>query len=1227
MQVGFRTRIAGLTLALLLVFSAVSGFGQGIFTGSISGTVVDQQKAIVANANITATNKDTNSVVTGKTNSEGFFTLTNVPIGAYTVVIDAPTFAKLNIAGVNVSSGQTTSLGSQAMKVGASETVNVEASTPLVETSTAQIGGTFDNKAVMNLPNAGAGLDNLALYIPGVANNGSTNFSNTNGAAIANNGLRGRSNNFQIDGQSNNDNSVAGPLVFLSNQDAIQEVQIVTNNFSAEYGRNSGSVINYLTKQGSNSFHGSGFEYNTGNYSFAHTNGEKSQIFGFCPSTAVFKAGNGPGGCTNPIIPRYVENRFGFTGGGPVLKDKVFAFGSYQNDRQFAKLSSTTTTLTPTPAGLTALAAAFPGNGAVKALQTFGPYGITVGNPTPTGAVQNITVTNGVTPITVPFSGLTRVVGNNFDDKQATARGDWNASSKDRIFFRYVYQSSVFAVGSGVVSSGAYVAVPAKDRIYGGDYTRTWSSNFVTQARVSYTEGSFIFAGGDAFPQCSISGVTACPPNVAFSDSSASGVFGSGIRSFGLATNLPQDRQVHNTQYQSNETWTRGRHVIKWGGEFDHQSSPNHFLPSINGGYTFFSNNAIGVDATHPVAVAARTAFDQYLMGGGNCPAASASINGNFNGICSQLSLTQGPFNFNFKENDLAIYGQDDWRIKDNLTLNLGVRYEWDQQAINLLRPITLANVASGFWAASAPAAVTTLPHIPEDLNNFGPNIGFAYTPRIFKKLVGEDKTVIRGGYRVAYDPAFYNIFLNVATNAPVVNSGTINNVPVQQTGADVAAANLASIPKGVNPGVRNQTRVDPNLHNPYVQQYSLGIERAITSNISFETRYVGNHSVGEFQTIDQNPQICTQFTGAACTAGLAATAPQYIPAGVTPCTAAAGNAAQGTIAATPASFGRPDCNFGQVRTRNNGAWSIYNGWQNEIKVRNYHGLTTNLAYTWSKAMDNTSEIFASTGGVSTPISQNPFDPTSAERGVAAQSFKNVISLYWIYDLPFQKEQHGIIGHAIGGWQLSGTQRYQSGLMQTPLQGTGNAGYCDETFATTFVGVSSCRPLIGSSKAPFNTTGRYLNATQLIAVSNCLSTAAAVVGTPACPLIAPTDVHYILNNSFAINAICAGDPFKCTASRNDFRGQPRNQLDVTLVKNFKIREQISMQLRGDMFNVMNNQFRGTYGLTVTSRNDFGKLSGACTVTNPSCSAPGTFGNNLQSDSARRFMQIGAHVIF
>src|SRR4051794_16699815 len=120
MQVGFRTRIAGLTLALLLVFSAVSGFGQGIFTGSISGTVVDQQKAIVANANITATNKDTNSVVTGKTNSEGFFTLTNVPIGAYTVVIDAPTFAKLNIAGVNVSSGQTTSLGSQAMKVGAS---------------------------------------------------------------------------------------------------------------------------------------------------------------------------------------------------------------------------------------------------------------------------------------------------------------------------------------------------------------------------------------------------------------------------------------------------------------------------------------------------------------------------------------------------------------------------------------------------------------------------------------------------------------------------------------------------------------------------------------------------------------------------------------------------------------------------------------------------------------------------------------------------------------------------------------------------------------------------------------------------------------------------------------------------------------------------------------------------------------------------------------------------
>src|SRR5262249_38670922 len=265
------------------------------------------------------------------TNGEGYFIIPNLPVGTYLLTIEAAKFSSLKVSNVQVTSGGNTNIGNQLLNIGvSSESITVEAAAPLIETTSAQVGGTFDSKAVSQLPNAGAGFDNLALYVPGVANNGATNFSNTNGAAIANNGLRGRSNNFQIDGQANNDNSVAGPGVFISNPDLVGEVQVVTNNFGAEYGRNTGSVVNYVTKQGTNAFHGSAFEYNTGNWSFSKQNGQKNPLLGFCPSGV---AANSPtpfaAKCLTPVVPRFVENRFGGTFGGPVVKNKFWFFGSF----------------------------------------------------------------------------------------------------------------------------------------------------------------------------------------------------------------------------------------------------------------------------------------------------------------------------------------------------------------------------------------------------------------------------------------------------------------------------------------------------------------------------------------------------------------------------------------------------------------------------------------------------------------------------------------------------------------------------------------------------------------------------------------------------------------------------------------------------------------------------------------------------------------------------------
>ena len=190
---------------------------------------------------------------------DGNFSLNDLPVGIYNVKIEAPGFSTRALENVHVDSNHTLDLGAQKLTTGTSTTtVEVNSNEALLETTQAQISTTFDTKQVANLPTFG-GFDELTLLIPGVVATHANNFSNTNGTGFSSNGQRGRSNNFEIDGQSNNDNSVAGPQFFFSNEEAIEQVQVITNNFSAAYGRNMGSVVNYVTKSGTNSVHGSAF--------------------------------------------------------------------------------------------------------------------------------------------------------------------------------------------------------------------------------------------------------------------------------------------------------------------------------------------------------------------------------------------------------------------------------------------------------------------------------------------------------------------------------------------------------------------------------------------------------------------------------------------------------------------------------------------------------------------------------------------------------------------------------------------------------------------------------------------------------------------------------------------------------------------------------------------------------------------------------------------------------
>jgi hypothetical protein len=355
MRYSFIRAAAVLSVALTMVLSASLALGQGIVTGSISGVVEDPQGALITGAKVTATELGTNRQYAGTSTNTGSFTLSVLPPGQYSVKIEAPSFHVAESHGVTVAVGSDTSLGVVKLEVGSSsETVTVEGTAPLIEATTDQITNTFDAQQATTIP-IGNNFDTLALFLPGVAPLGDAGFSNTNGEGFSANGQRGRANNFQIDGQGNNDNSIAGPSIFFGNQDAIQEVQVITN-YDAEYGRNMGSVVNYITKAGTNQFHGTGYEFWTGNTFSSLDNEEKSPVFGFCAAGQSTSTG-----CTKPVVPRYVDNRFGGTLGGPIWKDKIWFFGSTNFERQRAAGSpSTSPGPVPTPTGIQQLMAAFP---------------------------------------------------------------------------------------------------------------------------------------------------------------------------------------------------------------------------------------------------------------------------------------------------------------------------------------------------------------------------------------------------------------------------------------------------------------------------------------------------------------------------------------------------------------------------------------------------------------------------------------------------------------------------------------------------------------------------------------------------------------------------------------------------------------------------------------------------------------------------------------------------
>ena len=1115
--------------------------GQGIVTGSISGTVQDPQGALVPGAKITATQLSTNRQYSAVSGNTGIFALNVLPPGQYNIKVEAPSFRAYEAKNVTVSTGNDTTLGLVKLEVGAStETVEVEGAAPLIESTTTQITNTFNTEQTTSVP-LGNNFDTLALFLPGVAPLGDAGFSNTNGEGFAANGLRGRANSFQIDGQNNNDNSIAGPSIFFGNQDAIQEVQVITN-YSAQYGGHEGSVVNYITKAGTNTFHGTGYEFWQGDHFDSLENQEKSSLFSgangsFCAPGQVSSQASP---CSTPVVPLYVDNRFGGTIGGPIIKNKVWFFGSTNFERTRTGGSpSTSPGLVPDANGIQQLLTAFPNSPVGPLEQAIGPATITSqGNPTFSN-IQQVLVTNQIDPSTgsaftctaagvngcvpIEMGNITRFVPSPFNDYEASGRVDVRISDKDNFFGRFVFQQTNQTgvnFGNGV-DVGDWQSTPGRSQQIGLDWVHNFSASFLNQARFSFSRANFFFEEASQ-PSCNDKNPLGCATDVIMLGSAAQD-----STTFGVAAGFPQGRIINTYQVQDNLTKSVGRHLFKFGGEYDKQRSPNVFLPGNNTEYFFGSFSDIA--ANNPLETVT-------AVGNAKLP---------------------------FHESDVDFYFQDDWRAKDNLTLNLGVRWQFSQQAINLLhdRTAQVQSSSNPLWDNTFPASETEVPKVPNYYKAFSPIIGFAWTPGMLKSIFGEQKTVIRGGFQIAYDPEFYNMFLNVATSAPSVNLATlIPGAPLPPSGNYQGSQVLSFIQStglintaGINPGIRNHTTVAPNFRNPYSEQWNFGIQRSFTNRVVGEVRYVGNHGVDQFQSINGNPALNALL-------GANATGTSYanlIPSGLTPCANPAlpgGNAA-----------GYSNCNFRRVVERGNFAWSKYNSVQSELRMSGFHGVTATASYTYSRTFDNASEVYSSfAGGNTLSFAQDPFNTDRGERGISGLDYPNLVGVTVVYDIPFKKNQQGLMGHLLGGWQPSVTYRYATGQPETVVEFHNSGSLCDPT-KTLSGSFDACRPILSNPAAPLTSIGAF---TCTGSTASTCSLGDFVTGAST----TLSAVHWVYNDPNA--AAFYGTPY-AGIGRNTVRGQPISTANLGIHKDTRLTERLTMEFQMQCFNCMNVQWRGS----------------------------------------------------
>ena len=701
-------------LGLVALLWAHSAAAQST-TGTIQGTVKDNQDAVVPGATVTVRNVETNATRAVTSDPNGFYRFLNMPGGLYELTVELTGFSKHVRTGITLSLNQDAVVDVKIQPAGVSESVTVTGDAPLLNTTTPEVGVRFDATRVAELPLAGAtfrDVFSVALSAPGVSQLGSGQTGFASGTNFSSNGMRVRSNNFMIDGQDSNDPSVTGRQQPINNTDIIQEVRLITNQFAAEFGRAAGSVVNAATKSGTNTFRGSAFVFHNDESLNARTNLDKAAK----KTDAPFRE----------------ENQYGGTFGGRLIRDRTFFFGSYQRwtDRQLG--SGFTLSGAPSDAGRAVLQAAAGTRPQVAALLKYVPSG------TPNG--KNATFTIAGQQFTVPLSDLTGSSSIIFNNDQAMARVDHHLSSNHTLVSRYLLGRTPENSGSGQVTPPGLTTINPSNQ----HSINTWVNSVLgprlsNEFRVAWSHLGTITNSQDSaseeIPSLEITELGMTGFNAAASRTAA-----------GLAVNLPQFRYNDQYQFQNNLTYVRGNHLMKAGFDVRNQYVKSFFFPTIRGLLRYAT-------------------LDTFV----NDVAEAANIN---------KPLPGGEEVNYYRWWDQYYFAQDEWRVNPSLTLNLGLRYELSgnniQSLIDLNGRILSANNSSDVYRLN-PVPKSDKNNLQPRIGfNWSPSTG---SDGLVGLLTGGDRFVLRGGYARTHDYAFLNIALNIVSSFPYVASINRSNL------------------------------------------------------------------------------------------------------------------------------------------------------------------------------------------------------------------------------------------------------------------------------------------------------------------------------------------------------------------------------------------------------------------------------------------------------------------